>query len=237
MAVSGANMALEGGDPRDKELGTQVAVPVSTGHKHHDNSVTFEEYHYWAKISRADERYENPNHDYTVKGKILKKSRHPPATVELARANEAALNVGDDKGLAAAGGRSDSDEKVGEKGLAANEDARRQGSTAFTVTDEEYVTASRAVRTATWGAVFYLITTDILGPFAVPWSMAAVSLRFSRFGFMPATHVFSLVAKFLVRTDSELTSFIRWDTDLALFYTQCLAFSLPMEGSACGKLT
>ena len=37
-----------------------------------------------------------------------------------------------------------------------------------TVSDDEYVTASRAARSATWGAVFYLITTDILGPFSTP---------------------------------------------------------------------
>jgi hypothetical protein len=36
------------------------------------------------------------------------------------------------------------------------------------VSDEEWAVASRAARTATWGAVFYLITTDILGPYSVP---------------------------------------------------------------------
>jgi hypothetical protein len=36
------------------------------------------------------------------------------------------------------------------------------------VSDDEWTNASRAGRTATWGAVFYLITTDILGPFSVP---------------------------------------------------------------------
>ena len=36
------------------------------------------------------------------------------------------------------------------------------------VTDDEWTNASRAIRTATWLAVFYLITTDILGPYGVP---------------------------------------------------------------------
>ncbi|KXL46487.1 MAG: hypothetical protein FE78DRAFT_146064 [Acidomyces sp. 'richmondensis'] len=40
------------------------------------------------------------------------------------------------------------------------------------VSDEEWQVASRAARTATWGAIFYLITTDILGPFSVPWAMS-----------------------------------------------------------------
>lgn len=38
-------------------------------------------------------------------------------------------------------------------------------------TESEWFHASRALRTATWGAVFYLITTDILGPYSVPWAM------------------------------------------------------------------
>lgn len=40
------------------------------------------------------------------------------------------------------------------------------------ITDEEWVNASRALRLATWGSMFYLITTDILGPFALPYAIA-----------------------------------------------------------------
>lgn len=36
------------------------------------------------------------------------------------------------------------------------------------VSDSEWKNASRAVRTAGWSSIFYLITTDILGPFSVP---------------------------------------------------------------------
>ena len=171
-------MALEG-DARDKAFETArdastvprlgVQQPVSTGHKHHDNSVSFEEYIYWAKISRADERFEDPVHDYTLSGKVLKKSRHPPATVELQQANAtsgAAAKAAEagDKTIEAGGSNSGSDEKL----------SQREGSRAFAITEDEYVNASRAVRTATWGAIFYLITTDILGPFGVPWAFAAM---------------------------------------------------------------
>ncbi len=38
--------------------------------------------------------------------------------------------------------------------------------TTLEIADNEYVQASRAVRTASWGAVFYLITTDVLGPWS-----------------------------------------------------------------------
>lgn len=40
----------------------------------------------------------------------------------------------------------------------------------------EWQTASKARRTATWGAVFYLITTDILGPSSVPWALTQMGL-------------------------------------------------------------
>ena len=36
------------------------------------------------------------------------------------------------------------------------------------VSEAEWKNASRAVRTAGWSSVFYLITTDILGPFSTP---------------------------------------------------------------------
>ncbi|KAI0528503.1 transmembrane amino acid transporter protein-domain-containing protein [Xylaria digitata] len=52
------------------------------------------------------------------------------------------------------------------------------------VTDEEWIDASRAFRTASWGAVFYLITTDILGPFAVPFAIGTL-------GYGPGVGIFT----------------------------------------------
>lgn len=57
------------------------------------------------------------------------------------------------------------------------------------ITDEEWTNASRAFRTASAGAAFYLITTDILGPYGVGFSMGALGwmpgiLLYSVFGFM-----------------------------------------------------
>lgn len=40
------------------------------------------------------------------------------------------------------------------------------------VDNSEWALASRAARTASWGAIFYLITTDILGPYTVPWALS-----------------------------------------------------------------
>lgn len=44
--------------------------------------------------------------------------------------------------------------------------------------DEDLINARRALRTASWAAIFYLITTDILGPFNAPFA-------FSQVGFVP----------------------------------------------------
>jgi hypothetical protein len=44
----------------------------------------------------------------------------------------------------------------------------------MTITDEEWTNASRALRTATRGAIFYLITTDILGPFGLGYAFATM---------------------------------------------------------------
>ncbi|OAP60916.1 hypothetical protein AYL99_05918 [Fonsecaea erecta] len=52
------------------------------------------------------------------------------------------------------------------------------------VTEEEWLNASRAFRTASWGAIFYLITTDILGPFAVPFAIGTL-------GFGPGCAIFT----------------------------------------------
>jgi hypothetical protein len=42
------------------------------------------------------------------------------------------------------------------------------------ISDQEWANASRALRTATRGAAFYLITTDILGPFGLPYAFATM---------------------------------------------------------------
>ena len=40
---------------------------------------------------------------------------------------------------------------------------------------DEWETASRAARTASWTSVFYLITTDILGPFSAPYVIVSTA--------------------------------------------------------------
>ncbi|KAI0469309.1 transmembrane amino acid transporter protein-domain-containing protein [Xylaria cf. heliscus] len=64
------------------------------------------------------------------------------------------------------------------------EESHHETNIGQTVTDEEWADASRAFRTASWGAVFYLITTDVLGPFAVPFAIGTL-------GYGPGVGIFT----------------------------------------------
>ncbi|MCJ1251113.1 hypothetical protein MMC30_008344 [Trapelia coarctata] len=152
-------LALEGGDPRRPShvmvgenpppfVGTENGSHALRYENLHDPSVTFEEYLYWAKISRADARYEHQDHSFKI---WQSKSKRQASLANGTLGNE----------LTPVEGKTSGEKMVG-------------GAPRYNITDEEYVQASRAVRTATWGAVFYLITTDILGPFSTPWAFAAM---------------------------------------------------------------
>ncbi|KAJ5185611.1 Amino acid transporter transmembrane [Penicillium cf. griseofulvum] len=57
------------------------------------------------------------------------------------------------------------------------------------ITDEEWANASRSLRSASWGACFYLITTDILGPYGSGFAMGTLGWGpgiafYTVFGFM-----------------------------------------------------
>ncbi|KAI0198814.1 transmembrane amino acid transporter protein-domain-containing protein [Astrocystis sublimbata] len=108
--------------------------------KVHDSAVTFEEYHYYAQKTRAEQLLlEAPQWQW--RALFASKKKH---------------GDGDGNNVDNHGG---------------DHDGPRGGQV---VTDEEWIDASRAFRTASWGAVFYLITTDILGPFAVPFAIGTL---------------------------------------------------------------
>ncbi|CAN6674240.1 hypothetical protein TRVA0_051S00100 [Trichomonascus vanleenenianus] len=64
--------------------------------------------------------------------------------------------------------------------------------------------ASRVLRNATWMSVFYLITTDILGPTSAPYAI-------SQLGFVPGSLIF-----FLLGIAAAYTGYILWRQFLAL---------------------
>ena len=150
MAQMGA-MALDGGDPRlphkDGELAGQGTVAYTRPQMRplHDKSITFEEYHYYALQARAEEDLDH-------------------RTGQNANGTRGFLST------LMAKGPSSEDEKrrtsmVPDINLSAPDNRA-------IITEEEWTNASRAIRTATAGAVFFLITTDILGPFGLPYAFA-----------------------------------------------------------------
>ncbi|KAI9694370.1 MAG: hypothetical protein M1820_008970 [Bogoriella megaspora] len=151
----------------------------------HDPNVSFEEYLYYAKISRADEeRLYGPGSEYAQnKTGIL--SRFLPGT-QSALGRFPGLNKEKKEDVIVAEGENGTQLQHFDKETLESPEARRKSLTTAAnvgagpkggqidtsmISDAEWLAASRAARTATWGAVFYLITTDILGPFSVPWAM------------------------------------------------------------------
>ncbi|KAG9574486.1 amino acid transporter-like protein, partial [Aureobasidium melanogenum] len=153
-----ANLTLGGGDPREEEKNpalfaldngheaptdTAVGFSIEAALVHNDPNVLFEEYLHYAAITRAEEReYE----------KTIEKQPFTFKGVIKSRFSTGHKQKFDDDG---------------------NQDGRPAVySNAAEVTDLDWRRASRATRTATWTSIFFLITTDILGPTGAPWAFA-----------------------------------------------------------------
>lgn len=176
------NLALDGGDPRlvsvDGKLGGQGMVAVTRPQMRllHDPAVSFEEYYYYAQQTRAEED-----------------------------ANRNTLGAGEARGILSIlmptkGGKSALVHEKGD-GLIPVVNTSDRSNRAH-ITDAEWTNASRAVRTATIGAIFYLITTDILGPFALPYAFATTGwgpgvALYTVFGFMAGFSGYLLWAMFM----------------------------------------
>lgn len=118
--------------------------------KSYDPNVTLEEYMHYAKITREQEEaeYKSPTSDKTgLLQTVLGRGPRPPPAPE-ARTKPPTYEK-------------DSEETN------ARRDSRRASKFGVVVTNDEWVNASRAFRTASWGAGFYLITTDILGGYCL----------------------------------------------------------------------
>ncbi|KAK5121581.1 hypothetical protein LTR85_004753 [Meristemomyces frigidus] len=128
-----------------------------------DSSIPFEDYHYWAQRSREYEKgITTANAGMVGMAKMIigggSHNKKQP------------VNVGVDPSANGSNGHELS-EKTSEKPGSdtatppASEDQ-------YGITESEWDQAQRAARTATWGSIFYLITTDILGPYNVPWAIS-----------------------------------------------------------------
>jgi hypothetical protein len=151
-----AGLALGGGDPRDPNhllAGGQDVVEKQMVHVKHDPSVTFEEYMYYANITRAEELEADKHH----------RAAMGPRTFKSTIKNR--FSTGKETHAVANYPPSPTEGMSEKKELDGSSPTRRN---LGGVSNSEYKTASRAIRTATWSSAFFLITTDILGPFSVP---------------------------------------------------------------------
>lgn len=110
---------------------------------------------YYAAITRAEEKIANEQHVAAMGPKTIKsilKNRFSKGSHIITNISPPAhvLSTIENSGI----------EKVSAPGSPSQN--------AALVSEAEWKNASRAVRTAGWSSVFYLITTDILGPFSVP---------------------------------------------------------------------
>ena len=162
-------MNMDGGDARMGSaagLGFGEASEISRPaiKKLHDPSITIEEYMHYAAITRADDRTHVAVHtDDALKVAGLKSLNPFAKKTQPTVATTTELN---------------------EKVVAESSPDGR-----YVISEEEYIQASRAVRTATWGAVFFLITTDILGPFSTAWA-------FRQMGYGPGAVLYTIFAAF-----------------------------------------
>lgn len=134
--------------PTDNHDGTivQAEFVKPQARKLYDRDVTFEEYYYYAQQTRKEEQtYEPPKSKWS--DVILRKKKANDANEE-------------------SNGRDPVKDHV--ETNFANREKRIQ------ISDEEWANASRAFRTAGWGAAFYLITTDIIGPYSVGFAFGTL---------------------------------------------------------------
>ena len=117
------------GGPRQGQVSSYIKPQ---NRKLHDPNVTLEEYHYYAQQTREIEKtYESPKLRWR---EIIHKKKNNEINVDSNETGQDSKALHSDVNFA-------------------DPAARAQ------ISDEEWVNASRAFRTASWGAVFYLITT------------------------------------------------------------------------------
>jgi hypothetical protein len=152
MAATGeiAALAADGGDPRMPHA--QGPIPPSN-RLLHDPNVSFYEYMHYAKLTREEEE---------------ETFRTDPPTQGIMQVLFPTKSAGGVTPIAISPGNGASEKEVvpAEKnGTSEKEVGVPQQR--IEISEAEWTNASRAVRTASGSACFYLITTDILGPFGI----------------------------------------------------------------------
>lgn len=123
----------------------------------HDPAVQFEEYYHYALRTRQEEESYAPPKTHWGSTLFRKKT-----------SDDAQLDHADDA-PGALFTEKDDERRPSHAQLNLSNRAQR-----LEITDKEWTDASRAFRTASAGACFYLITTDILGPYGVGFAIGTL---------------------------------------------------------------
>jgi hypothetical protein len=139
--------------------------PQRTAYQYHqsmDPTILFEEYLHYAKITRREEREAEKalKQKWTFKRMIKNRfSTGRPSPVTGESAQPSAI-MGDEK----------HEETTAESGVPFDAFNNLTYSHPSQVSDAEWKALSRGVRTVGWSTCFYLITSDIIGPFGIPYA-------------------------------------------------------------------
>ena len=151
-----------------------------------NSRTSFEEYIYWAQLTRANENDKDPSSKYTIFGWDVRRltSKSPPSGNSCFTGTQAQGNRERERHRMML----EPQPPLGDLNVSLTTSGRPRSEGLIPISSEEYERASRAARTASWSAMFYLMTMDILGPFSVPWAFAAVGPVFTH----PHTHTHTL---------------------------------------------
>ena len=190
---------------------------------------SFEEYIYWAQLTRANEDDEDPSSKYTIFGWDVRrigllKSTSPPPRDSCFTGSQAQGNRERERH----GMMLEHQPLPGDPNVSLAMSGRPPSEGHIPISNEEYERASRAARTASWSAMFYLMTMDILGPFSVPWAFAAVSFVYRHTHTHTHTHIhiYKYTFLFLFLSLSFSLSFIPFFSCF-FFYFFSLFFPFP----------
>lgn len=193
MATGHISGALVGGIADPTHIAESNAITQQRASNYSNASITFEEYHYWANRSREMEKKIVPSSGQGLLGLFSRSGRKKRHEKPVSHPPE----VGDEKDVV----------------VNPSQDPTIMDSSS-TVTDSEWNNARGAMRTATWGmiiiytmrfhcadicagSIFYLITTDILGPYNVPWAI-------SKMGYGPGFALYTVFGGFACYSGIQL---------------------------------
>ena len=144
-------MAGDGGDPRLSVSQANVDAMIRPQQRAlYDSKVPFEEYYYYAQKTRLEEEGRDDGQKTRIRDLLIPNMGRKTAEMEMA-----------------------DHEKRRSSAIADNINLSNKDKRAV-ITDEEWRNASRALRTASGAACFYLITTDILGPFGIGFAIGTM---------------------------------------------------------------